>query len=227
MKTTLTALAVAALALSATPSTAENSGQTTTIDVTFETQSLKEGATLAPGATLVNSKTGKELVYDSTAEPPLNPPFDLTKGLIFEEPELKTSSEESLMSLSLSEGQTLNLDFTDTTANYGAYLHAPEYADKYEYLMFAFENVNFAEWYKASPVTIIGTFNDNYVYTAYVVMDACDWVEGDAFSKSTYGSIVFFRDDVAQEIESNVPEPTTATLSLLALCGLAARRRRK
>ena len=43
----------------------------------------------------------------------------------------------------------------------------------------------------------------------------------------------FFRDDAAFALNQQaikaalVPEPTTATLSLLALCGLAARRRRR
>jgi hypothetical protein len=32
---------------------------------------------------------------------------------------------------------------------------------------------------------------------------------------------------VANYVTAIIPEPTTATLSLLALCGLAARRRRK
>lgn len=60
----------------------------------------------------------------------------------------------------------------------------------------------------------------------YLVDSAVAGPEGDKFYKS--GSNDNFYEFTAIKLVSNiVPEPTTATLSLLALAGLAARRRRK
>ena len=78
-------------------------------------------------------------------------------------------------------------------------------------------------------MTITGRFS-NGDYTAYVISETCDQTDGD----TTYGGLVFFNNSVARTVlaaetfpGAAVPEPATATLSLLALAGLAARRRRK
>ena len=103
-----------------------------------------------------------------------------------------------------------------------------------EYLVIMFRHQNgtgsdFAEWYEKHPVTITGVFT-NGTYLAYVITDTCDQLD----QASTNGGLVFFNASVSPAVQAaevtpssgNIPEPTTATLSLLALAGLAARRRR-
>ena len=122
------------------------------------------------------------------------------------------------------------IDFTNLyqvyQVNLGWYLQD----DETDYLVVNFDDADFAAWYTSTPMTITGKFKDNVEATAYVISETCDQTDGD----TTYGGLVFFNNRVAQTVldaetfpGAVVPEPATATLSLLALAGLAARRRRK
>lgn len=191
---------------------------------------------IAPGATLINSETGKVVVYDLNDTSVTNDtPFDITKGMILWDIELNNRYNEliTLSDVRVSTGDVLVLDFT---------LGGPKEAE-YMVLMFhpqtTFGN-DFAEWYSTNGVAITARFTDGD-YTAYVIDDTCDLL--DSGSASTYGGLVVFNTSVAGDVSlaevdpdtitpapepsPSVPEPTTTTLSLLALAGLAARRRRE
>ena len=195
---------------------------------------------IAPGATLINSETGKVVVYDLNDTFVTNDtPFDITKGMILWDIELNNKYNEliTLSDVRVSTGDVLVLDFT-----LGSTLGGPKEAE-YMVLMFhpqtTFGN-DFADWYSTNGVAITARFTDGD-YTAYVIDDTCDLL--DSGPASTYGGLVVFNTSVAGDVSlaevdpdtitpapepsPSVPEPTTTTLSLLALAGLAARRRRK
>ncbi len=244
MKKTLSILAVAALSLSAATSYA---------DVTLRPhveyiESPVFSEVIAPGATLINSETGKVVVYNINDKPQVEPPFDITKGMIVWGINLDNKYSEHITledvsktaddpAVRIKEGDTLYLDFT-YTMNLGGPTEA-----EYMVLMFHPQTQagnDFAEWYNTNGISIVGKFT-NGNYTAYAIDDTCDLLGSG--TSSTYGGLVFFNESVAEAVSlaevdpdtitpdpepsPSVPEPTTATLSLLALAGLAARRRRK
>ena len=204
---------------------------------------------IAPGATLVNTLTGNVVVYNLNSNPQVEPPFDITKGQIIWGLDLYNKYNEPITledvsqiatdsAVKVAPGDTLVLDFS---LDSGALkLGGPTEAE-YMVLMFH-EQVNFgndfAEWYSTNEIGIIARFT-NGVYTAYAIDDTCDLLGSGA--SSTYGGLVFFNEDVAESVflaevdpatispmplSDSIPEPATTTLSLLALAGLAARRRR-
>lgn len=226
MKKTFILLAVTAFVLNATPGMAKD---IETRPYVSYLQSPTLGTTIAQGATLINSTTGHVVVFDINENPPVESPFNIEMGHIYWDFELANKYNESieLDDLSLGEDDTLILDFTKQV-NLGGPTEA-------EYVIIMFRSMtetgdNFAEWYENNSVSITGRFN-NGDYAAYIIADACDMAD----SGTTYGGLVFFNKSVENAVllaeaeptvTISVPEPTTATLSLLALAGLAVRRRR-
>lgn len=185
------------------------------------------GEYLAPGATLINTATGGAVVYDLLANPIVVPPFDITQGYIQRNVDLNNRYSESISGLDavlVSKGDTLTINFTDSTT-----LSPP--VDS-EYLVVTFDALgedggDFYDWYLENPVAITGKFGAGD-YTAYVISNT----SGELESATTNGGLLFFNRSVEATVrmaeqEWVVPEPSTATLSLLALAGLAARRRRR
>ncbi len=200
----------------------------------YEVPSTQYGSKIAPGATLVDSATGGVVSYDEADEVDvIKAPFDINDGVAF------TTLTLDLSDMVLGEANKLVLDFTTVAGQYqlqywGIYLNAgytydftnDGLPDDVDYLFINIKGVDFGQWYEENrPVEVIGRFSagsDSIVETtAFVVTDACD--------TESQGGIAFFSDDVIDDVRNSevVPEPTTATLSLLALVGLAARRRRK
>lgn len=232
MKKTLSLLAVAALAIGASLSAAE-------IQVKGGTPSPQIGTVLPKGATLINSATGRTVVYDEneTTIPPIEAPFNIDGGMLI--------ASYTLSGDLPTEADELILDFTNINQymmpfipDWGSYLKGELYDGiDVEYIVFNFvedytvpgsPGIDIADWYENNPVSITGVFKNDYTTTGYLISDPCDE------SYPSYSRIVFFSDDVAQAVQdaeifpgAAVPEPATATLSLLALAGLAARRRRK
>lgn len=254
MKKTLSILATVALSLCATTSYAKEIVLKPYADY-IESPTISE--VIAPGATLINSETGKVVEYDVKAEPPVAPPFDITQGLIVWNIEMANRYNEAISledvsetagdsAIRITEYDTLVLDFTSGSLTLGGPTDA-----EYMVLMFRSRTAfgdDFVEWYSTNEVPIIARFT-NGDYLAYVIDDTCDELTEDKNTPgllvpnaaSTMGGLVFFNESVAPkvleaEVEPGtiptpstpaVPEPSTATLSLLALAGLAARRRRK
>ena len=237
MKKTLSLLAVAALGLSAAPCMAK----TLTIYPKIPSfQSPIEQNTIAPGATLLNTVTGGVVIYDINTNPANNPPFDIDEGSAywgFDIYSTKVYDVVTLEDVAVSEGDEIVLDFTTWYTGGGAGMGGPE--DK-EYFVIMFrhqdgEGNNFATWYESleNDVPITAKFTTG-TYSAYIITETCDQAD----TASTWGGLVFFNESVQEavllaEVEPGeggspaVPEPTTATLSLLALAGLAMRRRRR
>ena len=238
MKKTLSLLALGAIAIGATVSAAD----TVTVKAQYpiddngqyEVQSPNYGANIAPGATLIDTATGKVTIYDEADDiDVIKAPFELNEGMSV------TTLQLDLSDVELGGANKLVLDFSEVSGryqpqNWGVYLQADytadytgDYiADDVDYLLITIKGVDFASWYSEnSPVEIIGRFSTGFgsVFetTAFVITEPCDL--------SYEGSVVFFSEDVIDEVRAieTVPEPTTATLSLLALAGLVARRRRK
>lgn len=254
MKKTLSVLAVAALSLGATTSYAKEVLLKPYADY-IESPTISE--VIAPGATLINTESGKVVVYNINDKPRVEPPFDITQGQIFWGLELANRYKEPIFledvsetatdysAIKITEGDSLVLDFSGY--NTSITLGGPTDA---EYMVLMFHSRiasgnDFADWYSTNEVPIIGRFS-NGDYRAYVIDDTCDLLSSGV--SSTYGGLVFFNESVADEVLAaevdpdtlvpepepepepstpTIPEPTTATLSLLALAGLAARRRRK
>ncbi|MBR3927090.1 MAG: PEP-CTERM sorting domain-containing protein [Akkermansia sp.] len=228
MKKTLSILAVAALAVGTTLSAAD-----VTVRAPMPSQSTKEGSVIAQGARLINSSTGGVVVYDIEAQTPVYPPFDITDGRAYGGLTLKDKYnwDVTLDDVKVTEDQGLVIEFTNL-------YFGPSLTEGLYYVVTFSEGNNFAEWYAENPTTITGKFPlstdalPQYVtYTGYVVDYSCDQTD----PATTYGGLVFFDASVADAVlaaevpasSPSVPEPTTATLSLLALAGLAARRRRR
>lgn len=250
MKKTLSVLAVAALSLGATTSYAKEVVLRPYADY-IESPTIAE--VIAPGATLINTESGKVVVYNINDNPRVEPPFDITQGqiiwgidhlanryneTIFWEDVNETATDSAIR---ITEGDSLVLDFKSGSLTLGGPTDA-------EYMVLMFHSRiasghDFADWYSTNEVPIIGRFT-NGDYKAYVIDDTCDLQSSGA--SSTYGGLVFFNESVTPKVLSaevdpdtlvpepepepstpTIPEPTTATLSLLALAGLAARRRRK
>ncbi len=226
MKKTLTLLAAVALALGAS----QRVDAKNLYVIIDHTDSPTYGDVLAPGATLINTETGNSFSYDVNVDPPVDPPFDYSEGSILKGFTLQTAKFEDVVidDVTLSEGDDLILDFSTYHTGGGSGLGLPTEKD---YLVIMFNDSNFATWYEENPVSITGKFRDGELATAYVVSYACDMYDESGSSlntASTYGGLVFFsRQTEGLAYAATVPEPTTATLSLLALAGLAARRRRK
>ena len=247
MKKKLSLLTIIALTLCATTSHAKDVVLKPSVGY-MESPVVSE--VIAPGATLVNTNTGDVVVYNLNDAVKVEPPFDITKGLAIWGIELNNQYNEPITlgdvsqtatdtAVKVSPSDTLVLDFSSTNPNMN--LGGPTDAE-YMVLMFhaqtSFGN-DFAEWYSTNEISIIGRFT-NGDYKAYTIDDTCDLLGSG--SSSTYGGLVFFNTSVAEAVSlaevdpdtitpapstPNVPEPTTATLSLLALAGLAARRRRR
>lgn len=202
----------------------------------YEVPSTQYGSKIAPEATLVDSATGGVVSYDEADKVDvIKAPFDINDGIAF----TTLTLDLSLSNMVLGEANKLVLDFTTVAGqyqpqNWGIYLNAgytydftdDELADDVDYLFINIKGVDFGQWYEENrPVEVIGRFSAGYgsivETTAFVVTDACD--------TESQGGIAFFSDDVIEDVKNSevVPEPTTTTLSLLALAGLAARRRRK
>ena len=78
-----------------------------------------------------------------------------------------------------------------------------------------------------SSITLSGDNTDNVNHGYYFVADSIEVGEDGTLSFTISGSDAWKRTPLNYVSLQMVPEPTTATLSLLALAGLAARRRRK
>lgn len=244
MKKTLSLLATCAIAIGATVSAATHTLKPQLNiyvdaygDERLETLGTYQGTALTPGATLINTVTTGIVSYDYNAVPPVDAPFAVNGGASYSN--LNLNLTEAAIS-SISPGDTIILDFNSfknsTGNNLAYYLNSGttviynESGDSMEanYIVVLFNDVNFFnDVYAESPVTIYGLFADDRMAEGYIVSYACD--EADSSRPSPAGGIVFFNDSVADKVRSAeiVPEPATATLSLLALAGLAARRRRK
>ncbi len=178
------------------------------------------------------------MIYDINANPAVEPPFDIDDGYAYWGFELYSPKEYVIVTLediAVSEGDEIVLDFTTWHTGGSAGMGGP--VDK-EYFVIMFRHNtgagnNFATWYEGKDVPITAKFT-NGNYDAYIINSTCDETD----NASTWGGLVFFNNSVkdavlAAEVEPGeggspaVPEPTTATLSLLALAGLAMRRRRR
>lgn len=225
MKKTLT-LAVTVLSTLAAANAAEMD-DTQVLYVKGDTQSNVVGAALARGATLINTDTGEIIVYDEneTTIPPIEAPFEVGNGI-----RVKNYTLEGTLPTS---GNKLVLDFTALNetyvSNWGYYLEEGAKAwngdEEFEvdYLVFNFDNADMAAWYSESPMSVTGKFTGGVEATGYIISETCDADDPD----SSYGGIVFFNRSLQPVLNPAVPEPGTATLSLLALTGLLARRRRR
>lgn len=229
MKKTLSLLAAAALALSAAP------GMAKTIELlpNFSFQSVIEGTTIAPGATLINTVTGGMVTYDINADPKIEPPFNISDGTVYWGSKILDPKDAvvSLNDVAVSEGDEIVLDFTTWKSGGGAGMGGP--VNK-EYFVIMFRSMtgegdNFSTWYDegGKDIPITARFL-NGTYEAYIIDETCDQAQ----TASTWGGLVFFRaNDVAPKVRDAevfpVPEPTTTTLSLLAFAGLVMRRRRR
>ena len=233
MKKTLTTLAASAFMLG---STLQAETTETTLVVSGEVVSPTVGTAMAAGATLTNTKTGGTIVFDENAVPPISAPFDVTHGLLYK--------NYTLSGILPTEGNVLVLDFVSTyqyypTVNHGANLmpnatvwNGSENINV-DYIVFSFDDtenggtVDFSSWYNSDePITIIGRFKDGVEATGYIISDSCDSSD----PATVNGGIVFFNQSMAPVVmaaEQYTPEPTTSTLSLMALAGLAVRRRRR
>lgn len=221
MKKTLSLLAVAALAVG----TSLSAATTLTVALPTDRNGLPVivppayGTATATQATLINTDTKGIIYFDVSEGSDIVPaPFDLTNGGRVKNYVLSGTLPTS--------GDSLVIDFTDLQINLGYYLTYGEI----DYLVVNFDDADFAEWYTSTPMTITGKFKDSVEATAYVISETCDQTDDD----TSYGGLVFFNNSVAETVlaaetfpGAAVPEPATATLSLLALAGLAARRRRK
>ena len=235
MKKTLSLLAVAALAMSAAPGIAND---VTVKPYTEQINSPTLGNTIGLSATLINSVTGGQVWYDLRTNPAVDPPFDPDKGHIYwgfelankyndpiELDDLSATAEDSAVRITADDSLILDFTYNNST------LTGPTEAE-YVVVMFRHQDGTgdyFSTWYEDNSVPITGRFS-NGDYDAYVIKETCDMGQ----TASTYGGLVFFNNSVAPTVlaaetfpGAAVPEPTTATLSLLALAGLAARRRRK
>ncbi len=225
MKKTLSILAVAALSLGATTSYAKE----IVLNPYGTVQSRVEAVVLPNAATLINSETGKVVVYDT--EKQVSPPFDITKGLIQWDYNLADENNE-IFPLSLedvaktADDDILVLDFSANLSN----LSGPTGGDEYMVVMFHgrkdtsqpgyaewYSTINdFAEWYSTNEVPIIGRFT-NGDYLAYVIADACDKLTFDGVSNdvpnssSTIGGLVFFNRSVAEAVSLAAVDPDTIT----------------
>ena len=225
MKKTLSVLAVAALSLGATTSYAKE----IVLNPYGNVQSRVEAVVLPNAATLINSETGKIVVYDT--ENQVSPPFDITKGLIQWDINLANETN-SIYPLSLedvaitADDDKLVLDFSYNMYN----LSGPTGGDEYMVIMFHgrkdpyeagyaewYSTINdFAEWYSTNEVPIIGRFT-NGDYLAYVIDDTCDKLVYDEVnpnipnSSSTIGGLVFFNQSVAPAVLDAEVDPDTIT----------------
>ena len=242
MKKTLSILAVAALGVGAAMTTAAK-------DVVIEADRSNSTGTaygsLATGATLVDTYTGKIVIYDESDDiDVIKAPFQIEEGTAATGVAV---SLKDIASYDWQEGDRLVIDFTQVgygyqawgdyiTAGYETYNYTTGEYDDYDYLRISI--VGFGEWYeKNGPVEMVGRFKtsngSSIETTAFYVADACD--ANDLGDPTSLASLMFFSEDVIEDVRNaevpapspSVPEPTTATLSLLALAGLAARRRRR
>lgn len=246
MKKTLSLLAIAALAVGAPiPSAAKDVVVKPAFPIGangyYDNESAQYGSKITPSGTVVNTESGNSVTWDEADDVDvIEAPFNKDEGIAF------TALTLSLDDVAVSEGDRLVLDFTEVTGKYqpqawGMYL-SMDYTGNFtnpssgnvesgnvDYLMITIKGVNFANWYKEHPIEIVGRFYSDWngstiESTAYVITDYCD--------VASEGGVVFYSEDVIEAVEAAevppmVPEPATATLSLLALAGLAARRRRK
>lgn len=229
MKKTLSILALAVLAVGAALTTEAN-------DVVITADPSNSVGTaygsLAPGATLIDTATGGIIIYDESDDKDvIKAPFNINEG------SAATSLTVDLNDVAIQEGDRLVIDFTGIgygSQNWGLYLQ-PNYVgsngENYDYLRINIEG--FADWYQENgPIEMAGRFkispDNSYIETtAFYIAEACD--DNDEGTPTSQGSLLFFSDDVIEDVRNSevVPEPTTTTLSLLALAGLVARRRRK
>lgn len=225
MKTSAILLTITAFQLGATLNAA-------TLTVTKNgTNSSVFGSMLAPGATLINTATEGIITYDENLVPPLSAPFDLNHGARFKGFELSAELPANGEALVLDFSGVYEVNFPYLLSDSAIGYDEDNTSFPLEYVVVNFNNANFAEWYEATPMTITARFSDHSEATAYVIYETCDELE----SASSYGGLVFFNSRVRSTVESAeeqldtlvVPEPCTTTLSLLALTGLAMRRRRK
>lgn len=242
MKKTLTLLSIGALVLGAAASAEvhEINIQTWTYNNIPQAPVSKTGAVLALSATLINTSQGDSISYDLEASPVEGPPFMVGQGVSYSD--LSFADGVTLELDDVAAGDVIYLDFTNLGNNpptlMGDYLMRDattvfgegEQAQTLpiDYIVVKIDGINFYEdIYKSESVTFKGLFlSSSGVVTAdaYVISETCDSGE----ESSVYGGLVFFNQSVAEEMYPLiVPEPATATLSLLALAGLAARRRRK
>ncbi len=241
MKRTLSLLAISALALGTTLSAATYTitpvmlpNYTNPAHPYLEPIYTYQGAVLTPQSILINTATTGVISYDHTIDPIVEAPFNLNGGAAYYNMNLTLPEV-------ISPGDNIIIDFTQLTgSNLGEKLSSGAYVALNEnesvpanYIWVKFNDVNaFNEVYAESPVTITGLFANNRKAEGYVVDYAC--ASDDPDRPTTQGGLVFFNEDVAPAVlaaevlpgSDNVPEPTTATLSLLALAGLAMRRRR-
>lgn len=224
MKKTLSLLAIAAATLNGAANATDD--DMTSLTVSGRTQSVSVGASMATGATLINTATSGIVIFDENTVPPIEAPFDIDRGVHFQ----GFTLSGTLPGI----GETLVLDFTKDpamTTDFGYYLGDGSTGwDGAEYVPIDYMVINFTadydfeKWYTDTPMTVIGKFKNNVEATGYIITNSCDQDD----SASANGGLVFFNARVAAGVEAaTVPEPATATLSLLALAGLAARRRRK
>lgn len=229
MKKTLSILALAVLAVGAALTT-----EAKNVVITADPSNSAGTAygSLAPGATLIDTATGGIIIYDESDDKDvIKAPFNLHEG------SAATSLTVDLNDVAIQEGDRLVIDFTGIgygSQYWGLYLQ-PNYVgssdENYDYLRINIQG--FADWYQENgPIEMAGRFkispDNSYIETtAFYIAEACD--DNDEGTPTSQGSLLFFSEDVIDDVRNSevVPEPTTATLSLLALAGLAARRRRK
>ena len=237
MKKTLSLLTIAALSLGTALSAA-----TLTIKVVGAPHT--SNYPVSYGAELYDTYTQGTVSFNENKGSDIEAPFDLNEGLVIRNYQLVDIPDPSVLDLEITE---LVLDFTEINQympipDWGSYLNAgASYSDiltDVDYLSFSFKldytnsksaKFSLVDWYAElnSPIKITGLFKNGVEADGFLVTYTCD--EAETPGATAQGGIVFFSEDVIGDVRKSeiVPEPTTATLSLLALAGLVARRRRK
>ncbi len=189
-------------------------GESTTLQlskgatVTADIINIAAGATLSLGDIAITAEASDSMVaaYRLSCLNVINADLTFAAGstLATDGTGINMTEGSELTFMATSEGEKINLVFT-----LGA-----EYSE--DGLMQLFSNVD-----------IVKFLMDGKEVDSSTTLMASDFFTGDYINENTTLTYDSSSGNIYIALGSNIPEPTTATLSLLALAGLAARRRRR